>query len=176
MVGDSRQYADSHIRANGANSNAEKGRRPSEALPDLNDNLEAKIKNPLASYSKHELFAQVEEFAHEKGLVEHIPILRKGALVAQDPDNYDKISGAEKLSEEECEALQNEVLHKWRVPRLLYLTIITCSIGAAVQGWDQEGSNGANLSFPEVFGIHGTTNRDTFLVGLINSAPYLGSS
>ena len=71
--------------------------------------------------------------------------------------------------------LVDEVEHKWRVPRLLYLTIITCSIGAAVQGWDQEGSNGANLSFPVAFGIGGSSDYDTYLVGLINSAPYLSS-
>jgi hypothetical protein len=109
-------------------------------------------------------------------MVEHIPILRKGALVAQNPDRYDKISGAEKLTEEECEALKNEVLYKWRVPRILYLTVITCSIGAAVQGWDQTGSNGANLSFPTVFGIGGKSDHDVFLVGLVNAAPYIGSA
>ncbi|KAH8906564.1 hypothetical protein BR93DRAFT_617137 [Coniochaeta sp. PMI_546] len=159
-----------------ADSSAEKGRRLSTAIPDLNANIDAKIKNPLQGIPKHELFAQVEEFAHEKGLVEHIPVLRKGALVAQNPDNYDRIHGDEKLSEEECLALRDEVQYKWRIPRTLYLTIITCSIGAAVQGWDQTGSNGANLSFPDVFGIGGKSDRDTFLVGLINAAPYIGSS
>ncbi|KAB5583687.1 hypothetical protein GE09DRAFT_947106, partial [Coniochaeta sp. 2T2.1] len=146
------------------------------AVPDLNANIDAKIKNPLAGIPKHELFAQVEEFAHEKNLVEHIPILRKGALVAQNPEHYEKIHGDEKLTEEECLALKNEVLYKWRVPKMLYLTIITCSIGAAVQGWDQTGSNGANLSFPDVFGIGGETDHDTFLVGLVNAAPYIGAS
>jgi len=56
------------------------------------------------------------------------------------------------------------------------MTIFTCSIGAAVQGWDQTGSNGANLSFPSVFGIAGTSTRDTLLVGIVNAAPYIGSS
>jgi hypothetical protein len=135
-----------------------------------------RITNPLAGIPKHELFAQVDEFAHEKGLVDHIPILRKGALVAQDPSAYEKISGAEKLDETEIEALKNEVIYKWRVPRTLYLTIITCSIGAAVQGWDQTGSNGANLSFPQVFGIGSKSDHDTFIVGLVNAAPYIGSS
>lgn len=65
----------------------------------------------------------------------------------------------------------------------LYLTIITCSMGAAVQGWDQTGSNGANLSFPKEFGIgqgdvNGDPNqdRDNWLVGLVNAAPYIGSA
>jgi hypothetical protein len=57
----------------------------------------------------------------------------------------------------------------------LYFTIALCSIGAAVQGWDQTGSNGANLSFPTEFGIAGT-GRDTWLVGIVNAAPYLASA
>lgn len=35
----------------------------------------------------------------------------------------------------------------------MYFTAILCSIGAAVQGWDRTGSNGANLSFPQEFNI-----------------------
>lgn len=45
-----------------------------------------------------------------------------------------------------------------------------------MQGWDQTGSNGANLSFPDVFGIGTKSNHDTLLVGLVNSAPYIGSA
>jgi MFS family permease len=38
------------------------------------------------------------------------------------------------------------------------------------------GSNGANLSFPHVFGIGSTSKHDTLLVGLVNAAPYIGSA
>lgn len=31
------------------------------------------------------------------------------------------------------------MLHKWRQPISLYITIVICSVGAAVQGWDQTG-------------------------------------
>lgn len=66
----------------------------------------------------------------------------------------------------------------------LYITVAVCSIGAAVQGWDQTGSNGANLSFPIAFNIpdgeelpDGSPNPDAeknlWLVGVINAAPYL---
>lgn len=58
---------------------------------------------------------------------------------------------------------------------MLYATIALCSIGAAVQGWDQTGSNGANLSFPIEFGIGTDQGRDRWLVGLVNAGPYLGS-
>jgi hypothetical protein len=139
-------------------------------------NITARIRNPLAGIPRDQLLAEVEEFAQEHGLSEHVAILRKGALVAQDPTNFENLTGAETLTETEIYTLKREITHKWDVPRTLYLTIVTCSIGAAVQGWDQEGSNGANLSFPKQFGIGGTSDRDVFLVGLINSAPYIGSA
>ncbi|KAJ2981384.1 hypothetical protein NUW58_g6702 [Xylaria curta] len=155
---------------------SEKGRRGSFAHIDINQNLDATIRNPLAGIPREQLLADVEEFAHEHGLDEYVPLLRKGALVAQDPTCFEDIQGAEALDEAEIYALKREITHKWSVPRTLYLTIITCSIGAAVQGWDQEGSNGANLTFPRQFEIGGSSDHDVFLVGLINAAPYVGSA
>lgn len=119
----------------------------------------------------------VEAFAAEKGLTEHLPLLRKGALLAQDPDNYEHLGGDEELSEEEKGELVKEREHKWRLPWKLYMTIVTCAIGAAVQGWDQTGSNGANLFFPAVYGIGDEDSvSDTLLVGLVNAGPYIGSA
>lgn len=59
-------------------------------------------------------------------------LLRKGALVARDPTNFASVPG---ITEDEKSAIANEVLHKWRQPKVLYFTIILCSVGAAVQGW-----------------------------------------
>jgi len=61
------------------------------------------------------------------------------------------------------------------------VTIILCSVGAATQGWDQTGSNGANLSFPREFGIPtdaGAPNaaRNSWLVGVVNAAPYISAA
>ncbi|KAI1452895.1 hypothetical protein F4805DRAFT_470493 [Annulohypoxylon moriforme] len=134
------------------------------------------ITNPLAGIPREHLLDQVTRFSEWHGLAEYIPLMRKGALVAQNPAAFEDIQGSEALDKDEITALRNETEHKWRVPWLLYLTIITCSIGAAVQGWDQEGSNGANLTFPAQFGIGRQTNHDVLLVGLINSAPYIGSA
>ena len=120
--------------------------------------------------------SRVEVFAQEKGLTEHIALLQKGALVAQNPSSFDEISGPEALNEEEKGALRAEIDHKWRLPMRLFLTIATCSIGAAVQGWDQTGSNGATIFFPAIYGIGGTSTRDKMLVGLVNAAPYIGSA
>jgi hypothetical protein len=72
----------------------------------------------------------VEEFAQEKGLTEIVDVLKKGALVAQDPGNFESI---DELDDAERAALRNEIGHRWKHPPLLYMTIIICSIGACVQ-------------------------------------------
>lgn len=95
--------------------------------------MSTRIANPLADIPRESLLADVERFAAEKGLNEHVNLLKKGALVAQDPGNYENMD----LEEDEKEALRIEVTRKWKHPMLLYVTIFTCSIGAAVQGWDQ---------------------------------------
>ncbi|CAK1366540.1 Arabinose-proton symporter [Cercospora beticola] len=155
-------------------------RRVSVASVDLTNNIDAKVSNPLAGISYDDLMKNVEDFAQEKDLSDQLDLLKKGALIAQDPANFESL---DQLDEHEKEFLRYEASHKWRHPWQLYMTIITCSIGAAVQGWDQTGSNGANLSFPVEFGIGngetpGAPNqlRDQWLVGVVNAGPYLGSA
>jgi hypothetical protein len=46
---------------------------------------EGALANPLLGLSREEMYARVEKFAHEKGLTDHLDVLRKGALVAQKP-------------------------------------------------------------------------------------------
>ncbi|KAI0744237.1 hypothetical protein C8Q80DRAFT_1107713 [Daedaleopsis nitida] len=147
---------------------------------DLAKNLDAKIANPLADIPYDALMRDVEQFAKEKDLVDLTEVLKKGALVAQNPTRWDEV---ESLTTAERDFLQQEHEHRWRHPLSLYFTIIVCSIGAAVQGWDQTGSNGANLSFPTEFGIghgsdpgHPNYKRDSWLVGLVNAGPYIGSA
>lgn len=45
-----------------------------------------------------------------------------------------------------------------------------------LRGWDQTGSNGANLSFPQAFGIDSPTGIDPWIVGLVNAAPYYAAA
>lgn len=96
-----------------------------------------RIANPLADVPYESLMQDVEVFAKEKGLEDMIDTLKRGALVAQNPTKWDEIQG---ILPEESEYLQQEQDHRWRHPFALYFTIIVCSIGAAVQGWDQTGS------------------------------------
>ncbi|KAL5601480.1 hypothetical protein BROUX41_002542 [Berkeleyomyces rouxiae] len=146
----------------------ELGRTTTDHL-DLDNNLEAKIRNPLEGIPYNTLMRDVDDFVREHNLTEHTEVFRRGALVAQNPTAYADIGGREALSEIEKTALSDEVEHRWRMPRKLLLTISTCSIGAAVQGWDQTGSNGANLFFPQHYGI----KEDKLLVGVINAGPYI---
>ena len=147
-------------------------------------NFTYSIQNPLAGIPRDTLFYNVEQFAQESNMQDMIPLLKKGALVAQDPPAFEEI---QELDEVERDALRNEVLHKWRQPVALYFTVILCSIGAAVQGWDQTGSNGANLSWPVDFNVPDTApktgpvpgvdyDKNSWIVGVVNSGPYIGSA
>jgi len=140
--------------------------------------LSRHLANPLHDIPRDQLLKDVEWFAGEKGLTEHLPDLQKGALLAQNPGGFE---GLDCLDEEERAVIRHERAHKWSHPRTLYATVFLCSLGAATQGWDQTGSNGANLSFPQEFGIaapKGDPNyeRDGWIVGLTNAAPYIGSA
>lgn len=72
----------------------------------------------------------MDEFANEYNLTDILPELRKGALVARDPAEFETVPD---MTDEDISTLRDEVLHKWRQPKALYFTIILCSIGAAVQ-------------------------------------------
>lgn len=102
-------------------------------------------------------------------MADHASLFGRAALIARDPERFEMVND---LSEEERSALIYERDHKWHGPKMLWYSIGLCAIGAATQGWDQTGSNGANLSFPEEFGIAGT-GKDEWIVGLINSIIFL---
>ncbi len=89
-----------------------------------------RIRNPLKGIAKEVLLRQVEDFAAQRDLVEYLPTLKQGALLAQDPTVFDL---SDLLDANARQALQDEVTHKWLQPKALYMTIALCSIGAAVQ-------------------------------------------
>lgn len=102
-------------------------------------------------------------------MAEHAALFGRAALVARDMEHFEQV---QELLEDERAALVYERDHKWSGPVMLWYSISLCAIGAATQGWDQTGSNGANLSFPQEFGLVGTA-RDEWIVGLINSIIFL---
>ena len=91
----------------------------------------SRIRNPLVGVPKAELLSDVSLFAKERQLEDIEPLLVKGALVAQSPALFEEI---EELDDSERIALREEVTHRFKLPRILYYTIILNSIAAAIQG------------------------------------------
>ena len=126
------------------------------------------IINPLAGIAKPDLKLRVSDFCDEYGFADQKDVFFRGALAAQNPaqDVWEQLP---ELTAEDKYWLGREITHKWHLPRHLYYAIALCSLGSAIQGWDNTGANGANLSFPEEFGIA----DNQWLIGTINSAPTL---
>ena len=102
-------------------------------------------------------------------MAENAALFGRAALVARDDQRFEMLT---ELTEQERAALIYERDHKWHGSKMLWYSISLCAVGAATQGWDQTGSNGANLSFPEEFGIAGT-GRDEWIVGVVNAIIFL---
>ncbi|KAF2179831.1 MFS transporter [Zopfia rhizophila CBS 207.26] len=156
----------------------DEGRRK-QSIHDLTDNTTGEIRNPLIGIPKEQLLADVDNFAKAHALDDIVPLLRKGALVAQSPFAIDEI---EELDDTDRQAIREEKTNRWKQPRILYFTIVLNSIAAAIQGWDQTGSNGANLTFFNEFGIPdqgpkceaaGNCSKNGWIIGFVNSCPYI---
>ncbi|KAK1776985.1 hypothetical protein QBC45DRAFT_452751 [Copromyces sp. CBS 386.78] len=131
-----------------------------------------KLANPLAGLDPERLEKMGAEYAQMAGLTsdEDVRAFRLGARIAGDESNYDTIP---ELTEREKEVLVRETTHKWSNPPMLYWVVVICSLCAAVQGMDETVVNGAQLFYKDKFGIGTDSQRDTWLLGLVNSAPYL---
>ncbi|KUI53369.1 putative polyol transporter 6 [Cytospora mali] len=136
-------------------------------IQDYSSNVNTRILNPLSGLTKSELRTQVAAFCEEFGFQKEEEIFFRGSLAAQNPDCYEDI---EELTPEDKTLLRKEVTHKWHLSKHLYFTIALCSLGSAIQGWDNTGANGANLSFPQEFGIE----NNQWLIGVINSGLGMG--
>ncbi|WWD02360.1 hypothetical protein V865_000399 [Kwoniella europaea PYCC6329] len=136
----------------------------------------ATLQNALHGIPKAQLIKESDEFCDAHGLEEHKDTFRKGALLAQRPGEWAAI---DELNAEEKAAIGFEHRHKW-MSKDLWWVVGACAMGAAVQGWDQTGSNGANLGFPQEFGINRGLDEpggahDQWILGLVNAIPYLSA-
>ncbi|KAF6806319.1 hypothetical protein CSOJ01_08895 [Colletotrichum sojae] len=93
------------------------------------------VLNPLRNLSEEVLLQNVALWHAEKELPpDTLDLFKRGAQVAQNPNNLDRIEG---LTGEERSALLREETKIWNHPKPLYYTIIISSLAAAIQGWDQ---------------------------------------
>jgi hypothetical protein len=132
------------------------------------------VHNPLARLSKGACAEQAQAFAEGFGMSEHSSLFARAALVARDPERFEMLT---ELEDDERAALIYERDHKWHGSKMLWYSIGLCAVGAATQGWDQTGSNGANLSFPEEFGLaipgQPVDPKNEWIIGIINSIIFL---
>ena len=98
---------------------------------DLNENINAKLANPLAGIPHDELRKDGAAFARRFGLEGFEELFSKAAVVAQDPLGFETM---DILSDEEKTALRKEQTHRWDQPLSLYWLVVMCSVAAAVQG------------------------------------------
>lgn len=76
----------------------------------------------------------MDEFIQSTSLHDERDTFLKGALIAQNPSIEASVP---EITDAERQILKEEIEQKWKQPVALWLTIATCSIGAAVHGWDQ---------------------------------------
>lgn len=95
--------------------------------------LNLKLANPLGNFSVEKVGDMGEQYCREftLGEAEDVRAFRLGAMVAKDPNMYREVEG---LTEDELQVFSDELEHKWRQPKKLYLVILLCSLCAAVQG------------------------------------------
>ncbi|KAK9385303.1 hypothetical protein V1515DRAFT_608691 [Lipomyces mesembrius] len=127
--------------------------------------------NPLVNLTQEEVLANAAEYARTNGLEEYEELFKKGGLIAQNPKSLG--IGLPLLTDQDRADLAHESHHRWAQNGTLYSLVGLCSLAAAVQGMDETVINGAQLFFVDQFGIGGNTSRDTWILGLVNSAPYL---
>ncbi|KAF3765848.1 hypothetical protein M406DRAFT_339190 [Cryphonectria parasitica EP155] len=134
----------------------------------------AKAENPLAEVCEKDLIRMSEDYCDRHGFdnEEDRRVFKLGALIAGNDFQWDDISG---LTAEEIAGLELERDHKYKsLPKTLVGVVVVCALCAAVQGMDETVVNGAQSFYKTQFGIgDSTSQRDTWLLGLLNSAPYL---
>lgn len=127
--------------------------------------------NILTQYTQQQVMDMGRNYARKYNLDQDL--FARGAAVARDPFGFNRMTF---LSPEEKQALHDEQHSPWKVPLKLYVIIGMCSMAAAVQGMDETVINGAMLYYPQGLGIGEDTMRNSWLTGLVNSAPYLCSA
>ena len=95
----------------GSHSGADHDRRRKQSVVAMTENVTGEIKNPLVGIPKDQLMADVDEFARKYGFDSEteLPLLRKGALVAQSPADFENMP---ELNDDDRNALRRDITHR----------------------------------------------------------------
>jgi hypothetical protein len=139
------------------------------------------VDNPLIYRGREDLRNDVHAFYIRYQLQDVLDeeLLVRGARLAQD-DVLFKASG--NLSRIEKEALRKEENPKLKEQsKELNIVLLTCCIGAIVQGWSQASIIGANLQWPYAFDLQEDykdlgTIKNFWIFGGVNAITYFAAS
>lgn len=127
--------------------------------------------NVLGQYSVKQVMQMGRHFAQKHNLPNDDDIFARAAALARDPNKFDHMDF---LSEHERIACYDEINKPWSSMTSKLIQIIAASaMSAAVQGMDETVINGALLGYPKAVGLDGGTERENWIQGLVNGAPYL---
>ncbi|KAL9607545.1 MAG: hypothetical protein Q9167_007548 [Letrouitia subvulpina] len=105
-------------------------------------NINSKLVNPFQGLRHEEMDELIKAFM-SKSRIDSIyeESIRKGAFLAQDKEAFNdtRDDGLELTSEERTTLMLEDPKQgsKWNQPWILYALVGCCSLGAAVQGWDE---------------------------------------
>ncbi|OJD39050.1 mfs sugar transporter [Diplodia corticola] len=132
-----------------------------------------RITAPFATWKPGKMAVEIDLFVAETGLEDDRDYISRGAKLAQDKDAFNRPRDALEYREgsDEKKRLQWEAEQKgrdrFRQTWTLYALVVICSIGAAVQGWDESAVSSAQIYYQYALNIQGN------ILGLVNAAPYL---
>jgi len=105
---------------------------------------------PFQDWSKSRMETEIDSFIATTELEEYSDYIRRGALLCQDRNAFERERpDGLKLKPIEKRYLDLEYStrrsDKFRQAGRLWLLVALCSLGAAVQGWDESAVNGGEL-------------------------------
>ncbi|KAL8712593.1 MAG: hypothetical protein Q9220_003124 [cf. Caloplaca sp. 1 TL-2023] len=105
-------------------------------------NINSKLVNPFVGKTHEEMNDLIDRFMEKTKIDEiYAEHIRKGAYLAQDGEAFEDLreDGLQLKQEERAALVMEDPIrgHKWNQPWILYALVGCCSLGAAVQGWDE---------------------------------------
>jgi len=112
--------------------------------PERHDQI---LAQPFSGWTHEQMTKSIDAFIHESELEDYEDYIRRGAFLAQSKAAFDRerADGLKlKSTEERYLKLENSTksMDKFKQPWRLYALVGCCSLGAAVQGWDETAVNG----------------------------------
>lgn len=108
---------------------------------------DAKLARPFSGWTHQKMTDRIDKFIDDTELEDYAHYIRRGAFLAQSKAAFDRErDDGLKLKDIERTYLDLEYsrkrIDKFKQPWRLYALVALCSIGAAVQGWDETAVNG----------------------------------